>query len=151
MQNPILPALPGSYRAKDTAAGLAVLDASSWGQKYSAWWRKVVEGVPFFEFPESLRMTSTSVISAFSTPVAFLCSASGELFLRPGLQDFQCERVETQSRLAGAMAPRPAARFPGHALTASSTVPVWSGPRRRSCRQIRCAIFVRHGRPRGKE
>ncbi|BCH34968.1 hypothetical protein MesoLjLc_68980 [Mesorhizobium sp. L-8-10] len=39
----------------------------------------------------------------FFDSCAFLCSASGELFLRPGLQDFPCERVETPSRLAGAI------------------------------------------------
>ncbi|MER9839623.1 transposase, partial [Mesorhizobium sp. M0145] len=117
----------------------------------------IEETLSFYRLPlaHHKHMKSTDDIDkpdfGFSIPVAFLCSAQVSLFLRPGPQDFPCERVETQSRLAGAMAARPAARFPGHALTASSTAPVWSGPRRRSCRHVRYAIFVRHGRPRGKE
>ncbi|RWE76013.1 MAG: hypothetical protein EOS63_22580 [Mesorhizobium sp.] len=75
--------------------------------------------MPFFAFPESVRriIYTTDDIDkpdfGFSIPVAFLCSAQVSLFPRPGPQDFPCERVETHSRLAGAMAARPAARFPG--------------------------------------
>ncbi|ANN61023.1 hypothetical protein BAE39_00015 [Mesorhizobium loti] len=43
---------------------------------------------------------------AFSTPVRFFVRLQVSLFLRPGPQDFPCERVETPSRLAGAVAAR---------------------------------------------
>ncbi|BCG97455.1 putative transposase for insertion sequence element ISRM3-like protein [Mesorhizobium sp. 131-2-1] len=163
-RKPVVPALRAIYRAKDAEAGMKALEdfeAGYWGQRYPAitqsWRRNWQHVVPFFAFPESVRriIYTTDDIDkpdfGFFDSWRFFVRLQVSLFLRPGPQDFPCERVETQSRLAGAVAPRPAARFPGHALTASSTAPVWSGPRRRSCRHIPYAIFVRHGRPRGKE
>ena len=61
-RKPVVPALRGSYLAKDAEAGLAALDAFDagyWGQRYptiaQSWRRNRLHVVPFFAFPESVR------------------------------------------------------------------------------------------------
>nr|WP_244506905.1 transposase [Mesorhizobium ciceri] len=128
-------------------AGLAALDAFDagyWGQIYpvitQSWRRNWQHVVPFFAFPESVRriIYTTDDIDKrdFGSPVRFFVRLQVSCFFAPA---YRISRASMSRRSQGwpvRLAPRAAARSPGHALMASSTAPFWSGPRRRSCRHI---------------
>lgn len=94
----------------------------------------------YMTFPKEHRakLHSTDDIDKrdFGSPVRFFVRLQVSCFFAPA---YRISRASVSRRSQGwpvRLAPRPAARFPGHALTASSRAPFWSGPRRRSCRHI---------------
>lgn len=164
-RKPVVPALRAIYRAKDAEAGMKALEefeAGYWGQRYPAitqsWRRNWQHVVPFFAFPESVRRIIYTTDDIDKPDFDFFDSCCVSLFgsgepvssSRPtGFPTRACRDAVKAGRCDGATAGCEVSRPRLDGVEHGAILERTEGVGRAAT--FPCAIFVRHGRPRGKE